>query len=426
LRRTATLSEKGNLDMKKALVCALVALVLAMAAGVASATSGRADASAAAPGVTKKTITIGGTFPLSGPASIYAPIARGMDTYFKYVNAHGGVYGRKIVWRYYDDEYNPAKTVALTNKLVVEDKVFAIVGSLGTEHNQAIRPMLNQRKIPQVLISTGASSFGLTAKQFPWTIGWQPDYIAEGRIYGRWIANNAPRAKIAVFYQNDDYGKEYLQGVEQGLGAKKSLIVSRESYEANDAAYGAQIAKQKLSGADTWVLLTTPTPTVKAMLQAKAVAWKPDTIVINSVAASDAVMKAAEDRQLKEYTQGAISDSYIKNPGNPKYKSDAAIKRYLAMAKKYGKGANTEDAIYYYGVAKGYDTVKLLFKAGRNPTRASFMRAARAMNWVNPFALKGMRVKTSGTKDAFPLDQVKLIRYQSGTWGEISGLMKAR
>jgi branched-chain amino acid transport system substrate-binding protein len=410
--------------MRKGLLLVLAVVVVAAAASVSAFAT--PSGTSATPGVTKKTITIGGTFPLSGIASIYAPIPHGMDTYFKYVNSKGGVYGRKIVWKYYDDAYNPAQTVQMTNKLVQDDKVFAIVGSLGTEHNQAIRPMLNQKKIPQVLISTGAASFGLEAKQFPWTIGWQPDYIAEGRIYGRWIAQNAPKAKIAVLYQNDSYGKEYLQGLETGLGAKKSLIESKEHYEATDATYASQIAHHKLSGADTWVMLTTPTPTVKAMLQAKALAWKPDTIVLNSVSASDAVMHAAEERQLKEYTNGTISDGYIKNPGNPKYKKDAAVKQYFAMAKKYGKGQNVEDAIYYYGVAKAYDVVQLLKKAGKNPTRAKFMKAARSMNWVNPFALKGMKVKTKGYKDAFPLDQVKLARYMNGTWGEISGLMKAR
>jgi branched-chain amino acid transport system substrate-binding protein len=234
--------------MKKSVVLAVAVLLLAAAATLsASAASQDASSTQATPGVTRTSITLGGTFPLSGIASIYAPIARGMEAYFKWVNSRKGpdgkkgVYGRKIIWKYYDDAYNPAQTVQLTSKLVVQDKVFAIVGSLGTEHNQAIRPMLNQRKIPQVFISTGASSFGLTHKQFPWTIGWQPDYIAEGKIYGRLIANNAPRAKIAVFYQNDDYGKEYLEGLEQGLGSKKSLIVSKELYEANDAAYAAQI-----------------------------------------------------------------------------------------------------------------------------------------------------------------------------------------
>jgi branched-chain amino acid transport system substrate-binding protein len=414
--------------MKRSLVLVIAAMVLAaMTTLSAAAKPGGGQTTSAAPGVTQKSIKLGGTFPLSGIASIYAPIARGMETYFNWVNSRGGVRGRKIVWKYYDDAYNPSQTVQLTQKLVVEDKVFAIVGSLGTEHNQAIRPYLNERKIPQALISTGAASFGLQHKQFPWTIGWQPDYIAEGRIYGRWLAGNAPRAKIAVFYQNDDYGKEYLQGLESGLGAKKSLIVSKEHYEPNDAAYAAQIARQKLSGADTWVLFTTPTPTVKAMLQAKALAWKPDTIVINSVSASDAVMKAAEERQLGEYTNGAISDGYIKNPGNPKYQKDAAVKRYFSMHKRFGKRQDSvQDAIYYYGVAKAHDVVKALFRAGKRLTRASFIRAIRSMNHVNPFALKGMRVKTKGAKDAFPLDQTKIIRYQKGTWSEISPLMKAR
>ncbi len=418
--------------MKRPAVLVLAAAVVAAAASLsAAATPSATTSTSAAPGVTKKSITIGGTFPLSGPASIYAPIPRAMEAYFKWVNQRKGpdgkkgVYGRKIVWKYYDDNYNPAQTVQHTNKLVLEDKVFAIVGSLGTEHNQAIRPMLNQRKIPQVFISSGASFWGTQAKEFPWTIGWQPDYISEGRIYGKWIGNNAPRAKIAVLYQNDDYGKDYLTGLEEGLGDKKSLIVSRETYEANDATYGSQILKHKLSGADTWVMLTTPTPTVKAMLQAKAVAWKPDTIVINSVSASDAVMKAAEDRQLKEYTNGAISDSYLKNPPNPAYANDAAVKQYKAMAKKFAPGANLDDAIFFYGVAKAYDTVKLLYAAGKNPTRASLMKAARKMNWVNPYTIKGMKVKTTAT-DGFPLDQVKMIRYQSGSWSEISPLMKAR
>ena len=213
--------------------------------------------------MTKGQIVIGGTFPLSGVASLYAPIPRGMEAYFKYINARKGkdgkrgVGGRQIVWKYYDDTYNPATAVQLHNKLVLEDKVFAIVGTLGTEDNQAVRPFLNQRKVPHILVSTGASFWGLQYKQFPWTIGWQPDYIAEGRTYGQWIVRNAPNAKIAVFLQNDDYGKDYLRGLKIGLGAKKNLIVSEQTYELSDASYASQLARQKATGADTWVLLTT-------------------------------------------------------------------------------------------------------------------------------------------------------------------------
>ena len=219
--------------MKRALI-ALAAVLAVLAVSIPGAFGRTLEAAAptATPGVTSSTITIGGTFPLSGPASPYGPIPRGMEAYFKWVNTRKGpdgkigIRGRKIVWKYYDDGYNPAQTVQLTNKLILEDKIFADVGSLGTEHNQAIRPLLNDRKIPQILVATGASYWGLQYKQFPWTIGWQPDYIAEGRAYGDWIKKNAPNAKIAVFYQNDDYGKDYLRGLNIGLGAKKSLIVT--------------------------------------------------------------------------------------------------------------------------------------------------------------------------------------------------------
>ena len=418
--------------MRRALLLVSVAVLLAAAVTISAfaGPSGK-TAGTATPGVTSTTIKLGGTFPLSGIASIYAPIPKGMDAYFKYVNSRKGpdgkkgVYGRKIVWRYYDDAYNPSQTVQFTHKLVEQDKVFAIVGSLGTEHNLAIRPYLNDRKIPQLLISTGDSAFGLEAKKYPWTIGWQPDYVSEGHIYARWILTNAPKAKIAVFYQNDDYGKDYLTGLEEGLGAKKSLIVSKEHYEETDTTYASQIAKQKLSGADTWVLFTTPVPTVKAMLHAKGLNWKPDTIIINSVSASDAVMHAAEEKVGKEYTNGDISDSYLKNPPNPRYQSDRMIKKYRTIQKRFAPGSDPNDVIFYYGVAKAYDMVQLLYKAGKNPTRASLKRAARSMNWVNPFTIKGMKVKT-GASDGFPLDQVKIIRYQSGTWSEISPLIKGR
>ena len=277
------------------LVLTMVFAVAAASLHAASATT-KGAAQASTTGVTKTTIKLGATCPLTGPAASYGSICRGMDVYYRYVNVRKGkdgkrgVYGRQIVWKFYDDGYNPAMTVQQTNKLVLEDKVFAVVGSVGTEHNLAVRPFLNDRKVPQTLVSTGASYWGLEYKKWPWTGGWQPDYVSEGRVYGKWIAKNAPNAKIAIFYQNDDYGKDYLRGVESGLGAKKSLIVSKEHYEVTDTSYASQIAHQKISGADTWVLLTTPVPTVRAISTAKALGWKPDTIVINSVAATDSVM----------------------------------------------------------------------------------------------------------------------------------------
>jgi len=386
----------------------------------------------ATPGVTASTITIGGTFPLSGPASLYAPIPRGMEAYFNWVNTRKGpdgkkgIRGRRIIWKYYDDGYNPAQTVQLTNKLILEDKIFADVGSLGTEHNQAIRPLLNERKIPQVLIATGASYWGLQYKEFPWTIGWQPDYIAEGRAYGEWIAKNAPNAKIAVFYQNDDYGKDYLRGLKIGLASKKSLIVSEQSYEATDTSYASQLARQKASGADTWVLFSIPTPTVRALATAKALNWKPDTIVINSVSAIDTVMQAVAARAGPEYVNGAISSGYLKNNDNPKYANDPIVTRYQSLLATYGpSGADPKNTFYFYGFAKAYDVVKLLYNAGKNPTRESLIKATQSMNWVNPYMIKGIKVKTSKT-DHFPISQLKLVRYANGTFNEFGPLIKGR
>ena len=418
--------------MKKALfLLATLSLVAAVSLQSALGATRASESAEAVPGITKNQIVIGGTFPLTGPASLYAPIPKGMDAYFKWANqrkgADGklGVYGRKIVWKYYDDGYNPANTVQLTNQLVLQDKVFAIVGTLGTEPNIPIRPLLNSRKVPHILVSTGASYWGLQYKQFPWTSGWQPDYIAEGIAYGRWIAQNAPNAKIAVFFQNDDYGKDYLKGVKIGLAAKRTLIVSELGYEITDTSYASQIARQKASAADTWVLLTTPTPTVRAIATAKALAWKPDTIVINSVSNTDSVMQAAARSAGADFVNGSVSSSYTKNPTNPNYRNDAAVKRYRSIMARFGGGADANNTFHYYGVAKASDVIRLLYLAGKNPTRASLMAATAKMNWVNPFLLKGITVKT-GPQDRFPISQMKLIRYNNGTWSEFGPLIKGR
>jgi branched-chain amino acid transport system substrate-binding protein len=418
----------------KKLVLVPLALALALAVSLpgAFARTDSGDSSSAAPGISRTSIAIGGTFPLSGPASLYAPIPRGMDAYFKWVNQRKGpdgkrgIYGRRINWKFYDDGYNPANTVQLTNQLVLQDRVFAVVGTLGTEPNIPIRPLLNQRKVPHILVSTGASYWGLQYRQFPWTSGWQPDYIAEGIAYGRWIARNAPNAKIAVFFQNDDYGKDYLKGVKIGLGAKRTLIVSELGYEITDTSYASQIARQRASAADTWVLLTTPTPTVRAIATAKALNWKPATIVINSVAAVDTVMRAAASNAGADFVNGAVSSAYLKNPSNPTYRNDPQVRQYRSILSRFGPdGADPNNTFYYYGMAKAYDFVRLMYLAGKNPTRQSLMRATARMNWVNPWALKGIRVKT-GPQDRFPLSQMRLIRYNNGTWSEFGPLIKGR
>jgi branched-chain amino acid transport system substrate-binding protein len=415
----------------KRVLFAAAALVATMAVGLQGAFAQPERAAGSDPGINSRTITIGGTFPLSGPASLYAPIPAGMRAYFSFINSRKGpdgkrgVYGRQIVWKFYDDQYNPSMTVQLTNQLILRDRVFALVGSLGTEHNLAIRNLVNQRRVPHVMVSTGASYWGLQANRYPYTTGWQPDYITEGIAYGRWIVQNAPNAKIAIFYQNDDYGKDYLRGVKIGLGRRTNLIVSELGYEITDTSYGSQIARQRASGADTWILLTTPTPTVRAIATARALNWRPDTIVINSVSAVDTVMQAAAQNAGPAFVNGAVSTAYLKNPTNPAYASDAAVRQYRRIMERWGGDANPNNTFYYYGVAKAYDFVRALYAAGRNPTRASLLRAIKKMNWVNPFAIRGITVTTS-RRDAFPLSQVKLIRYQNGSWTEFGGLIRGR
>jgi branched-chain amino acid transport system substrate-binding protein len=424
--------QEGGVVRKALVALAVLAATAAVSIPGALARPVVGLAPSAVPGVTSRTIVLGGTFPLSGPASQYAPIPRGMAAYFSWVNSRRGadgkrgVYGRQIVWKYYDDGYNPAQTVQLTNRLVLQDRIFANVGSLGTEPNLPIRPLLNQRKVPHILVSTGASYWGLQYKQFPWTIGWQPDYVAEGRAYGNWIVRNARNSKIAVFYQNDDYGKDYLRGLKAGLGARTSLIVSELSHETTDTSYGSQLARQKASGADTWVIFSLPGATVRAIGTAKALNWRPDTLVLNSVSATDQVLAAASATAGADFVNGAISTGYLKNPTNPAYRNDPTVLRYRRLLQQFGpSGANPNNTFFYYGMAKASDTVRLLYLAGRNPTRESLMRATQHMNWVNPFLIKGVRVKTSAT-DHFPISQIKLVRYGRGTWTEFGPLIEGR
>jgi branched-chain amino acid transport system substrate-binding protein len=415
----------------KRLLGLAAALSIALAASLS--TAGAAPQKAAETGVTKNRIVLGATFPFSGPVASYAPIARGIQAYFSYINARRskadgkrGVYGRQIVFKTYDDGYNPANTVQLTNKLILDDKVFAIMGTLGTEPNLPIRPLLNARKIPHLFVTTGASYWGTQYRQYPWTLGWIPDYVSEGKILAQWIRRNQANARIAIFYQNDDYGKDYLRGFKQGLGSRTNQITSELGYEVTDTSYGSQISRQRASGANLWVLFTTAgIPTIRALATARGLGWKPDQIVINTVAATDGVMRAAQAQVGADFLNGTISTTFYKNPTNPKYANDPALKQYKRIVGKYVAGADTNNAFFMLGFAAASDMVRVLYLAGKNPTRTSLLRATEKMNWVNPFLLKGIRVKTSKT-DRFPIDQLKLTRYNNGTWSEISGLFKGR
>jgi branched-chain amino acid transport system substrate-binding protein len=410
-------------------VCLLAATLAAAATLCVTALAG----SQAAPGVTAHHFVIGATFPLSGPAAYYAPIATGMKVYFTYINTRKGadkkrgVSGRQIVWKYYDDGYNPANTAQQTRKLVDEDKVFATFGALGTEPQQAVVDYLNQKKVPQLLVSTGATEFGANYKTKPYTIGWQVDYYAEGVIYGKYAAQAWPSKKIGVFYQNDDYGKNYLEGLRAGLGSRASNIITTQGVAATDASVAQQIVAIRQSGAEVVAILATPSPTVKAFATMKALNYKPEQVILNSVSANDTVMGNALANSNEATLDGTISTAYLMNSNDPKYANTAAVKLYKAQMARWAPNADAKNTFYYYGFAKAYDVVKLLAATGKVPTRAKLLNAARHMNWTNPFTIPGVKVRTT-PNDPFPISQVKLIRYSGSTkiWTEFGSLITGR
>jgi branched-chain amino acid transport system substrate-binding protein len=399
-----------------------VAVVAALGVTASSATSAASET-----GVTARTIVIGGTYPLTGPASLYAPIPASMKAYFSYINSRKGpdgrrgVYGRQIVFNIYDDGYNPAQTVQQTRKLVEEDKVFAVVGSLGTEHNEAIRPYLNAQKIPQILNATGASTWSTGAKQYPWTGGWQPAYDNEGRTYGQAIARNSPNAKIAVLYQNDSYGKEILGGLKAGLGGKVSNIAGEEPYEATAADVRAQIARLRATGASVFVIFATPKFTVQSYVIANALRWAPAVIYTNSVSATDTFLTLAKSSGAGDLPDRTFSVQYGKDPANSSWDNDAAMKLYKQVMAKYRPGARVTDSLNYYGVSVAHAFVQLMYKAGKTPTRASLMQAYRNWNEANPFLLPGNRQKTSGA-DQQPVGCERIAKYTNGTFQPVSQL----
>jgi branched-chain amino acid transport system substrate-binding protein len=412
--------------MKKTFL--LVATALAVTA-VVGATAGARPA--ATPGVTAKAILLEGTYPLSGPASGYAPIPVGLDAYFKYVNAHGGVNGRKITWKYQDDGYNPAQTVQITHQFVEQDHAFALIGGLGTEPQAAVRQYLNDNKVPQLFVSTGATTFDRDYAQYPWTLGWQPDYEAEGATYGKYVINNLASAKIGVLYQNDDYGNDYLRGFKAGLGSHQSQIVTAQPYDLSATTPPAvQMAKIKASGADTLVLFATPTPTIQAYVIGTKLGYKPAHVITNSVSATDAFLTIAENSG-SNIVEGTLSVGYTLDPANPVYNKLPGMKLYRAIMAKYAAGKNAGDGLYLYGVAKAWNVVQLLQRSGKNPTRAALMKAARNMLYTpgkknaNPFLLPGVSTFTHGSFQ-YPISQTELIQYQNHTFQPISKLIPGR
>jgi branched-chain amino acid transport system substrate-binding protein len=377
------------------------------------------------PGVTSKSVLIGGTTPITGPAKAYSSVAKGAAAYFKYVNAHGGVNGRKIEYRYYDDGYDPAKTTERTRQLVQQDHVFAIFNTLGTATNQAIRPYLNALHVPQLFVASGASTWGKDYKKYPWTIGYQPSYYAEATIYGRYLVRAKPKAKIAVLYQNDDYGQELLKGLQHGLGKKAKQIVAKQRYDVTEADVRSQIAKLKSSHATVLMIFATPQFAIQAYNFSHQLGWRPLSIV-NAVSSAANIMQVASLVSGKKQTEGSISIVYLKDPTDGRWNNDPGIKLYRQVMKKYDPRGNAKDVYNVYGMSAAYTMVDALKRAGKNLTRAGIMKAVTHLNEAgDPFVLPGIAIRTT-PNDRFPVAQAKLERYHNGRWILFGGVVGVR
>ena len=364
----------------RTLAVATAGLLLSLACGVSQGTTGTTAKSEV--GVTNDTITIGTTTPLSGAASFYAPVSKGANAYYQYINAHGGVNGRKINYTVLDDSYDAAKAVPLTHQLVEQSQVFAVVGQLGTPINTATRPYLNEQKVPDIFVATGATKWGAEYKTFPWTIGLQPDYQSEARVYAKDIAKTHPNAKIGILYQNDDFGKDYVTGLTAGLGSNASWIVGSESYEATSVDVSSQVAALKDKGVNLLLVAAIPTQGISAMKTLAKLNWKP-TLYITNVLTSTVNTRAVIAAGGGEYIDGMTSTFYGKDVNDPKWASDPVIAQYKSVLSQYcsPQPCDPTDGTYASGMGGGWLFVNLLKKLGKDGvTRNNLMKAVRSMN----------------------------------------------
>jgi branched-chain amino acid transport system substrate-binding protein len=314
--------------------------------------------------------------------------------------------------------------VQLTRQLVEDDKVFAIFASLGTPPNTAIRPYLNQKGVPQLFIATGASKWGNEVAQYPWTIGWEPDYESEAVIYARNILKEKPNAKIGIIYQNDDFGTDYIHGLTRGLGSHTNMIVKQASYEVTDPDVSSQIASLKASGADTLMIFATPKFAIQSMVATAQQGWKPQ-IYLSNVSISEAIMHAATKVGGADATNGIISTQFVKDPGDPKIANDPGYKLYKEIMDKYIPTGTLSDGNYLVGMALAYTMVDVLNRCGKDVTRANVMKMADSLNEVNPFVYPGITVSTSATNH-FPMTSAALVRYDNGRFIPTGALIDAR
>jgi branched-chain amino acid transport system substrate-binding protein len=362
-------------------------------------------------GATDTEIKIGNIMPYSGPASAYGVIGKTEEAYFRKINAEGGINGRKINFISYDDGYSPPKTVEQARRLVESDEVLLIFNSLGTPPNTAIQKYMNTKKVPQLFVATGATKWD-DPKDFPWTMGWQPNYQSESRIYAKYILKERPNAKIAILYQNDDYGKDYVKGLKDGLGAKTASIVAETSYEVTQPTIDSEIVQLKSTDADVFFNVTTPKFAAQAIKKMNEIGWKPMHFLNNVSTSIGSVMKPAGF----ENAQGIISSIYLKDPTDPQWKDDPAVKAWNEFLDKYYPEANRADVFVMYSYIVSQGLVHVLKACGDDLTRANVMKQAASIKDYDPLGLlPGVKVNTTPT-DFAPLSQLQLMRFKGEGW----------
>ncbi len=363
------------------------------------------------PGASDTAIKVGQTVPLSGPASAYAVIGKTQAAYMRMINDQGGINGRKVELIQYDDAYSPPKTVEQTRRLVESDEVLLTFQIIGTAPNVAVQKYLNAKKIPQLFAATGAARF-TDPKNFPWTMGFNPSYLVEGRIYAQYLLKNHPNAKIGVLYQNDDLGKDYLAGLKAGLGDKASMVVAETSYEITEPTIDSQILRLRDAGADVLFSATTPKQAAQAIKKVAEIGWKPLHIIDINASSVSAVLKPAGLDNAK----GVISVGYVKDAADPEWKDDAGIKAFDAFLAKYYPEGNRADGSVMVGYDVAQTLVHVLKACGDNLTRENVMKQAASIKDLQlDGLLPGVKINTSATNFA-PISQLQLQRFEGDRW----------
>jgi ABC-type branched-subunit amino acid transport system substrate-binding protein len=358
------------------------------------------------PGASDTEIKIGNIMPYSGPASAYSLIGRTEEAYFRKINDEGGINGRKITFISYDDSFSPPKAVEQARKLVEGDEVLLIFQPLGTQSNSAIQKYMNGKKVPQLFVASGATKWG-DPQRFPWTMGWQPNYQSEGRIYAKYIREHYPNGKIAALWQNDDAGKDQMKGTRDGLGDKANMIVADASYEVSDPTLDSQIARLKDSGADIFVSWTTPKAAAQAIRKVAELGWKPVYFIGNTSSGVASTLKPAGVENAK----GVISSAYLKDPFDPTWKEDAGVREWTAFMNKYLPGGDKSDVSTVYAYAVAQTLVQVLKQCGDDLTRANVMKqAANLKDLKLGMLLPGITINT-GASDFFPIEQLQLMQF---------------